>query len=73
MTNGHPKTLTTGDGMTSKWIGLSDKEAFTDIFIAVRDTVKYAHQQRGHTTDEDLLEKLIWRLEDIIEYDPEKK
>lgn len=59
--------------MATKWIGLSDKEAFTDIFIAVRDTVKYAHKQRGHTTDEDLVEKLIWKLEEIIDYEPEKK
>ncbi len=59
--------------MTAKWIGLSDKEAFTDIFIEVRETVKYAHQQRGHTTDEDLVEKLIWKLEGIIGYDPKDK
>lgn len=55
--------------MARKWIGLSDREAFTDIFNAVRDTVKYAHQQRGHTTDEDLCEKLIWRMEEIIGYE----
>lgn len=59
--------------MTNKWIGLSDKEAFTDIFIAVRETVKYAHRQRGHTTDEDLLEKVIWKLEDIIGYEPKEE
>lgn len=58
--------------MARKWVGLSDKEAFTEIFVEVRDTIKYAHQQRGHTTDEDLVEKLIWRLEGIIEYDPKK-
>ena len=58
--------------MASKWIGLSDREAFTDIFNAVRDTVKYAHTNRGHTTDEDLLEKIIWKLEAIIEYDPKE-
>jgi hypothetical protein len=59
--------------MANKWIGLSDREAFTDIFIAVRDTVKYAHQQRGHTTDEDLVEKLIWKLEGIIGYEEEDR
>ena len=59
--------------MTNKWIGLSDKEAFTDIFIAVRETVKYAHRQRGHTTDEDLLEKVVWKLEDIIGYEPKEE
>lgn len=62
-----------GKEMTSKWIGLSDREAFTEIFVSVRDTVKYAHRQRGHTTDEDLVEKLIWKLEGIIEYEPEKE
>ena len=62
-----------GEKMTSKWIGLSDREAFREIFVSVRDTVKYAHKQRGHTTDEDLVEKLIWKLEGIIEYEPEKE
>lgn len=73
MTNELLKTFTTGEMMTSKWIGLSDKEAFTEMFIAVRDTVKYAHQQRGHTTDEDLVEKLIWRLEDIVGHETEEE
>jgi len=55
--------------MTTKWVGLPDKEAFVEIFTEVKETVKYAHRFRGETTDEDLVEKLIWRLEAIIGYE----
>ena len=54
--------------MTSKWVGMPDREAFVEIFTEVKETVKYAHKMRGETTDEDLVEKLIWRLEAIIGY-----
>ena len=54
--------------MTTKWFGMPDKEAFAEIFTEVKETVKYAHRFRGETTDEDLVEKLIWRLEAIIDY-----
>ena len=54
--------------MTSKWVGMPDREAFVEIFTEVKETVKYAHKMRGETTDEDLVEKLIWRLEAIINY-----
>jgi len=37
------------------------------LIEAVRQTLAYAKRMRGHTTDEDLAEKLIWRLEDIVE------
>ena len=54
--------------MATKWVGMPDKEAFVEIFTEVREAVKYAHRFRGETTDEDLVEKLIWRLEAIIDY-----
>lgn len=54
--------------MTSKWVGMPDREAFVEIFTEVKETVKYAHKMRGETTDEDLVEKVIWRLEAIINY-----
>ena len=54
--------------MTVKWVGMPDREAFVDIFTEVKDAVEYAHRMRGETTDEDLVEKLIWRLESIIGY-----
>lgn len=41
-----------------------DKETLLEM---VKMTLAYAKRMRGHTTDEDLVEKLIWRLEDIIE------
>lgn len=37
------------------------------LIEAVRQTLAYAKRMRGNTTDEDLTEKLIWRLEDIME------
>ena len=37
------------------------------LIEAVRQTLAYAKRMRGNTTDEDLAEKLIWRLEDIVE------
>lgn len=37
-----------------------------DVMEAVKQTLAYAHRMRGETTDEDLVEKLIWRLEDIV-------
>lgn len=37
------------------------------IIEAVRQTLAYAKRMRGNTTDEDLVEKLTWRLEDIVE------
>lgn len=54
--------------MTTKWVGLPDKEAFVEIFTEVKDVVQYAHRMRGETTDEDLVEKLTWKLEEIIGY-----
>lgn len=54
--------------MTTKWIGLPDKEAFVEIFTEVKTVVEYAHRMRGETTDEDLVEKLTWKLEQIIGY-----
>jgi len=54
--------------MTVKWVGMPDREAFADIFNEVKDAMEYAHRMRGETTDEDLVEKLIWRLEAIIGY-----
>lgn len=54
--------------MTVKWVGMPDREAFVEIFTEVKETVNYAHKMRGETTDEDLVEKLIWRLEAIINY-----
>lgn len=39
----------------------------------IRMTLAFAKRMRGETTDEDLAEKMIWRLEDIVEtYDGSK-
>lgn len=38
-----------------------------ELIEAVRQTLAYAKRMRGNTTDEDLVEKLTWRLEDIVE------
>ena len=46
--------------MTTKWVGMPDREAFVEIFTEVKNTMEYAHRMRGET--------MIWRLEAIIEY-----
>ena len=33
----------------------------------IRMTLAYAKRMRGNTTEEDLVESLTWRLEDIVE------
>ncbi len=38
-----------------------------DLIEAVRQTLAYAKRMRGNTTDEDLVEKLTWQLEHIVE------
>ena len=57
--------------ITDKWAGMSDREAFVELLNDVRETLKYAHRMRGNTTDEDLVEKLIWRIEGNIGYEGE--
>ena len=57
--------------MTSKFIGLSDREAFIELFNDVKVVVKNIHRQRGHTTDEDLLEKTQFQLEQITGVTPD--
>lgn len=57
--------------MTDKWAGMSDREAFVELLNDVRETLRYAHRMRGNTTDEDLVEKLIWRIEGNIGYEGE--
>lgn len=41
-----------------------DKEQLEE---AVKQTLAYAKRMRGNTTEEDLVESLVWRLEDIVE------
>ena len=38
-----------------------------ELIEAVRQTLAYAKRMRGETTDEDLVEKLTWKLESIVE------
>ena len=57
--------------MTDKWIGMSDREAFVELFNGLKETLTYAHRMRGNTTDEDLVEKMIWRLEGVMGYEDE--
>lgn len=57
--------------ITDKWTGMSDREAFVELLNDVRETLRYAHRMRGNTTDGDLVEKLIWRIETNIGYEGE--
>ena len=38
-----------------------------ELMQSVKETLAYAHRMRGETTDEDLVEKLTWKLESIVE------
>ena len=37
------------------------------LLADVKELLAYAHRMRGETTDEDLVEKLTWKLESIVE------
>lgn len=56
--------------MLSTFVGLSDRDAFAQLFNDVSMVLFSILQQRGLTTDEDLLEKTQWRLETALGYNP---
>lgn len=55
-----------------RYAGLSDKEALASVLQDVKAVVQTIHRQRGHTTDEDLLEKTMWQLEKITGVTPDE-
>lgn len=48
-----------------KYVGLSDAEALAEMRLDVTAINKYIYRMRGNTTDEDLVSKVTWMLEDI--------
>lgn len=58
--------------MTNKWTGLSDREAFTEIFIEASNVVKFIHQHRGSMPVEDLMDSVMWKLEAITGITPDE-
>ena len=54
-----------------RYAGLSDREALSQLMRDVKGVVQNIHRQRGHTTDEDLLEKTMWQLEKITGVTPD--
>jgi len=56
--------------MMASFAGLTDAEAFGRLFNDVAETMHMMHRQRGHVTDEDLLERSIWRIEHALGYTP---
>lgn len=58
--------------MTNKWTGLSDREAFTEIFIEAGNVVKFIHQHRGSMPVEDLMDSVMWKLEAITGITPDE-
>lgn len=46
--------------------GVSGDIAFQELYVEVSDLYEYAVRMRGETTDEDLVEKLIWKLEAVL-------
>tara|TARA_R110001606_G_scaffold200640_3_gene348559 strand:- start:3182 stop:3370 length:189 start_codon:yes stop_codon:yes gene_type:complete len=49
--------------MTSKWVGLSDKEAFIEIFNDTVAITKFIHEHRGSMPIEDLMDSVMWKME----------
>ena len=56
--------------MMSSFAGLTDAEAFAQLFNDAVEILMVIHRQRGETTDEDLLEKTQFRLENALGYKP---
>ena len=55
-----------------RYAGLSDGEALSQVMQDVKAVVQNIHRQRGHTTDEDLLEETMWQLEKITGVTPDE-
>lgn len=55
-----------------RYAGLPDREALSQVMQDVKAVVQNIHRQRGHTTDEDLLEKTMWQLEKITGVTPDE-
>lgn len=55
-----------------RYAGLSDGEALSQVMQDVKAVAQNIHRQRGHTTDEDLLEKTMWQLEKITGVTPDE-
>lgn len=55
-----------------RYAGLSDREALSQLMQDVKGVVQNIHRQRGHTTDEDLLDKTMWQLEKITGVTPDE-
>ena len=58
--------MTIINGLDDKYVGLSQGEAFVELVSDVKDLLHYISLQRGETTDEDLVEKVTWRLEALV-------
>lgn len=56
--------------MMASFAGLTDAEAFAQLFNDTVEALRAIHRMRGQTTDEDLLEKTQWRLEAALGYAP---
>lgn len=57
--------------MLNTFAGLDNLEAFSQIFNDAAAILFAIISERGETTDEDLLEKTQWRLENALGYKPE--
>lgn len=56
--------------MMATFAGLTDAEAFAQLFHDTVETLHMIHRQRGHVTDEDLLERSMWALENALGFKP---
>lgn len=58
--------MTAQNGTDDRYIGLSNSEAFIQLSSDVKELLQYIYKQRGETTDEDLIEKVTWRIEALV-------
>jgi len=54
--------------MLGNFAGLTDRDAFSQLFTDVTEIMQMIHRQRGHVTDEDLLERTQWAIEKAVGY-----
>lgn len=51
--------------MNDKYVGLSHLEAYTEVMQKTVEITKFIHKHRGSMPVEDLMDSVMWKLEDL--------
>jgi hypothetical protein len=51
--------------MSDSHVGLSHLEAYAEVMQKAVEITKYIHKHRGHMPVEDLMDSVMWKLEDL--------